>query len=67
MAWAKSMTTQIADDLEERLQCQLRRISRLEADITALSEVNDILRKALTYYVPLCAALAERETLPSVN
>ncbi|WP_321801037.1 hypothetical protein [Caballeronia sp. J97] len=41
------MTTQAADD------DQLRRITELEQENTALREVNDILRKAVAYYAPL--------------
>jgi hypothetical protein len=64
------MTTQAANDdddvdIDGRFQCQLRRISLLEAENASLKEVNDILRKAVAYYRPICAALAERERTAS--
>ncbi|SAK46178.1 hypothetical protein AWB79_01087 [Caballeronia hypogeia] len=56
------MTGQVAnDDDEGTLQAQLRRISELEEENTALREVNDLLRKAVAYYAPVSAALFPRD------
>jgi hypothetical protein len=56
------MTTQVADDeFEGRLQAQDRRIRELQEENVALREVNEILRKAVAYYAPVCASLLERE------
>lgn len=56
-------TTHFADgQVEGLLQSQLRRISQLEQENAALSEVNDILRKAVAYYARVCAQSFERDT-----
>ena len=58
------MTGQVAnDDVEGTLQAQLRRISELEEENTALREVNDLLRKAVAFYAPVCAPLFPRDDL----
>ncbi|WP_342946511.1 hypothetical protein [Paraburkholderia ferrariae] len=56
------MITQVTDDeVEGRLQAQVRRVRELEEENIALREVIEILRKAVAYYAPVCASLLERE------
>lgn len=60
----KKVITYVADeDVEKRIQSPLLRISQLEQENTALREVNDILQKAVAYYVRVSARLFERRPL----